>query len=160
MKSIAPFLLILIVFSCYPTKSKKFEAEDIEQTMRDYRQAWMDGDSSRVLGMISDDIILFMPDREGKPIQGKEAVREFWFPKTDLSYPILNYEALETEIGGGDQHAYYQGISRLTWCTVENGVGRDTMTSISDFTTLLKMDGDQWKISRLMYVSKNTGYLR
>jgi len=160
IRSITVLSALLLIISCYPKVSHTFEAEEIEEVMTEYRNSWLEGDSLTVLSKISDDIILFMSNKEDHPIVGKSEVGEFWFPVTDLSYPILKYEVSESEIGGGGNHAYYQGLSNMTWCTLENGIGRDTITSISEFTTLLKRDGEQWKISRIMSVSKDDNYTR
>lgn len=88
----------LFFFSC---KNQNLNHIDetlmIESTMQSYRNAWMQGNSENVINKLSDDIILFMPNKEGKPILGKKAVSEFWFPKTDLSYPIISYEVKKSE---------------------------------------------------------------
>jgi hypothetical protein len=39
--------------------------------------------------------------------------------------------------------AYYLGVSKLTWCTFEKEVARDTVLSVSEFTTILKKEGKE-----------------
>lgn len=156
----------LIVFCALISCQKKQlprkvdETKAIETMMQNYRTAWVAGDSARVVNHLTDDMILFMPTKDGKPIVGATAISEFWFPKTDLSYPILSYNVTNEDIYFDNKLAYYQGISTLKWCTEENGVQRDTMLSVSEFTNILKKIDDKWKIHRIMYNSKNTTYSR
>lgn len=134
--------------------------DSIKTFMQDYRTAWKKGDSTAVLEKISSNIILYLPGQTAQPIVGKKAVQEFWFPNTKKTYPILTYEIENEEIGVSSHLAYYQGLSKLTWFTLDRGVGRDTMLSISEFTTLLKKEEEQWKIYRIMYNRKATNYSR
>ena len=126
--------------------------------MRDYRKAWINGDSAKVVNYLSNDMTLFMPNKTGKPIKGKKLISEFWFPKSDLNYPILSYKVYNSEIKHSGNLAYYQGISKLHWCTEENGVKRDTVLSISEFTNILIKKDNSWKIHRIMYNSKDKNY--
>ena len=128
--------------------------------MQEYRDAWRAGDSTLILKRISPDIILFQPDRTGKPIFGKKEVSRFWFPESNISYPIIKYEIENEEIGGANEIAYYQGLSKLTWCTLDNGVLKDTTVSISEFTNILRKEKGTWKIYRVMYNLKDKDYSR
>lgn len=163
IRSIQVFLVMpfLLLSSCGNTDKKDTNSVDeIQLMMQEYRQAWKNGDSTTVLNKLSEDIILFLPGKSGKPIISKEEVSEFWFPKSDLEYPILRYEVENEDILGSCNLAYYQGLSKLTWCTVENGIARDTIQSISEFTNILKKEGGKWKIHRIMYNQKDSKYSR
>lgn len=154
-------ILFVILSSCQDTvNNEKHNIDDIQQMMQDYRQAWKNGDSTLVLDKLSNDIILFLPGKTAKPIISKKTVSEFWFPKTDITYPIIHYEVENEDVESSGDIAYYQGLSKLTWCTVENGIARDTTQSISEFTNILKRDGGQWKIHRIMYNLKDIDYTR
>jgi len=127
--------------------------------MEDYRTAWKKGDSTAILEKISPNIILYLPGQTAKPLVGKKALRDFWFPNTKKTYPIISYDIENEDIGVSNHLAFYQGLSRLKWYTLDQGVGSDTMLSISEFTTLLKKEEEQWKIYRIMYVQKATHYV-
>jgi ketosteroid isomerase-like protein len=109
---------------------------------------------------LTNEIILFQPGKNGKPILSKNDVSEFWFPKSDIKYPIIKYEVENEEIVSSGNIAYYQGVSRLTWCTLENNIGRDTILSVSEFTNILKKEDGKWKIHRIMYNLKDSKYNR
>lgn len=153
-------LLVCSLASCEP-KQKVFRSTDeIEQIMQDYRAAWKAGDSSQILQHLSPDIILFQPGKQRAPIVGKKAVSKFWFPKSDIKYPIISYKIEHEEIGGGKKIAYYQGLSKLTWCTLENGIARDTTLSVSEFSNILRNEEGKWKIYRILYNLKDPKYSR
>jgi ketosteroid isomerase-like protein len=154
-------VLLSILTSCKNTNEKVIsDFDDIKQMMQDYRQAWRNGDSTIVLDKLTNEIILFQPGKNGKPILSKNDVSEFWFPKSDIKYPIIKYEVENEEIVSSGNIAYYQGVSRLTWCTLENNIGRDTILSVSEFTNILKKEDGKWKIHRIMYNLKDSKYNR
>ena len=155
------FMILTLLFSCSDQDATAFkDTQAIEQTMQEYRAAWKSGESEKVLEKLTSDVVLFQPGKTAKPIVGKEAVSNFWFPESDISYPITAYTVSNQEINGSSTYAYYQGISKLTWHVLENKVARDTTTSISEFTTILKKENSVWKIHRIMYVLKDEGYTR
>jgi ketosteroid isomerase-like protein len=127
------------------------EISDIEQTMAGYRQAWLEDDRARVFDTLSDEIVLFQPGRSTGKIVGKTDVGEFWFPQTDERYPVRRYEISDQEVFGNGDLAILSGRSVLTWETVKNGKVVDRATSRSDFITVLRKEGGEWKIYRQMY---------
>ncbi len=154
-------LVMLIFNSCELNKEGDHDLTDeIKHEMQQYRQAWRTGDSTLILKRISPDIILFQPGKTGKPILGKKELSKFWFPESDISYPIIKYEIENEEIGRANKLAYYQGLSKLTWCTSENGVMKDTTHSVSEFTNILRNEDGNWKIYRIMYNLKDKNYSR
>ncbi|SNZ00222.1 YybH family protein [Flagellimonas pacifica] len=156
------FSIVLLTFnSCKNTnENETSDIHDIKQMMQDYRQAWRNGDSTSVLDKLTTEIILFQPGKTEKPILSKNNVSGFWFPKSDIKYPIIQYEVENEEIVSSGNIAYYQGLSKLTWCTLENNIGHDTTQSISEFTNILKKEGGKWKIHRIMYNLKDSKYNR
>ncbi len=157
------FIIIqsLIFSSCEKTKEKEINnVAEIRQMMKEYREAWRNGDSTNVLNKLTSNITLFRPGKTGKPVFNKSNVSEFWFPKSDIKYPIIQYEIENEEVVSSGNIAYYQGLSKLTWCTLENNIGRDTTQSISEFTNILKKEDGKWKIHRIMYNLKDSKYSR
>jgi ketosteroid isomerase-like protein len=151
----------MFVNSCNTPETNSFGEHDIEsvkRTMLEYREAWKTGDSTNVLSMICDDMILYMPNRTGKPITGKDSMAAFWFPPTDVSYPITAYEVTDEKIEGSGDLCFYSGISRLTWHIQKGNVHSDTTTSVSEFLNVLKKEEGEWKLYRVMYNLKDEQY--
>lgn len=156
-------LLVLFVctfISCEPKQKAFRDTNEIKQMMHHYRTAWKTGDTAQILQYLSPDIVLFPAGKKSAPLVGKKAVDAFWFPKAAISYPIIDYNIEHEEIDGDGKIAYYQGLSRLTWCTLENGIARDTTLSVSEFTNILRHEDGKWKIYRIMFNLKDTDYSR
>ena len=163
MKQVISLLLTIIVTlsSCDRRNSLTDEdIADIEFMMHEYREAWKQGDSVNVMNKISPDIMLFQTGKSSKPIFGKKEVSDFWFPKSDISYPIIEYVISHKEINGSGDFAYYQGVSKLSWYTLNNNIASDSSTVTSEFISILKKYDNEWKIYRQMYNIKDLNYDR
>lgn len=162
MKTIFLLLVaLMIVTACDKPETKSFSEKDIEkikQTMIEYREAWKTGDSTNVLKRVSEDIILYMPDKTGKPKIGKDSVAAFWFPPSDVSYPITAYEVTDEKIEGSGNLCLYSGVSVLTWHIQKGNVHSDTTTSVSEFLNVLRKKKDEWRLYRVMYNLKDEAY--
>jgi ketosteroid isomerase-like protein len=154
---IATLSLLIMFASCAPEGARELSTDEIDQiktTMQAYRQAWIDNDTATVMGTISDDIILFLPGTTSKNIEGKSNVRNFWFPPSDIQYPIRKYEITDEEIFGSGQYATAQGKSLLIWETMKGDSVVASDTSKSYYLTILKKNDGTWKILRQMFQSK------
>jgi ketosteroid isomerase-like protein len=134
------------------------EAQQVRNSMTAYRDAWLRGDQAGVLDGVAGDIVLHMPTPSGKPVVGKEAVTVFWFPATDVSYPITTYEVSQEEIIVHGDLALYSGISRLSWHTLRGEVRSDSATAVSEFLNVLKREEGRWRLVRIMYNIKDPYY--
>ncbi len=132
------------------------QAGSVIKTLADYRVAWLSGNEQQILGMLSDEVQVFVPTATGGKLDGKEAVREFWFPETDRSYPIKEYEISKEEVYVGDELAIVTGLSKLRWQTVEAGEVIDEQTSHSEFMTVMKKENGSWRIFRQMYQMRDS----
>lgn len=168
MKTFLYLLVGTMLLACTPQNEtppsiKTFNQEDetaIKQLMKDYRAAWMAGDSVQVLNKLSDEVRMIRPGDNAAPIIGKKALAEFWFPPSDLSYPIFKYDISNEEIQGSGDLAFLQGTSHLGWCILENGVFRDSTTNVSEYLTVLKREENTWRIFRQIYNMKASDYSR
>lgn len=160
-RRILSLVTLIFVNACNKPETSSFSESDIEKvkrTMIEYREAWRRGDSPHVLSRVCDDMILYMPNKTGKPKIGKDSIASFWFPKSDVSYPIIAYEVIDEKIEGSGNLCFYSGISKLTWHIQKGDVHSDTTTSVSEFLNVLKKEKDEWKLYRVMYNLKDEGY--
>ncbi len=154
--------LILLVTACGLSKtSNRLTAEDrreILNDMKNYREAWLQNDSTTIMNFVSPDMILYMPNSQGKSKVGKDSVRAFWFPQSNISYPITEYSVSKEQLEGDGQFCIYSGFSKLTWYVL-NGTTRSGSTTVySEFMNILKRDNSQWKLFRVMYNVKDSAY--
>lgn len=113
--------------------------------------AWLDGDEAKVLEALSEDVQLFVPTSCPGKVDGKTAVREFWFPSSDRSYPIKVYEISDQEVYVDSDLAVVTGKSQLDWETVESGQVVDQASSRSEYLSVLRKEYGHWRIFRQMY---------
>lgn len=151
-----PFVVLLLCLGCKPDRSS--DTEDVQKAMAAYRDAWRQGDKDAVLSYVSDDIVLHMPTLSGKPVSGKPDVAAFWFPASDVSYPITAYEVVDESITVEGNMAFYSGISRLSWHTLRGDVRSDSASATSEFLNVLRREQGSWKLVRIMYNLKDAGY--
>ena len=152
---------LILVTACNKSETDSFSENDIEEIMRvmfEYREAWKMGDSDNVLNKVSDGVILYMPSMAGKPKIGKDSVAAFWFPTSDVSYPITTYEVTDEKIEGSGNLCIYSGVSKLIWHIQKGSVHSDTTASVSEFLNVLKRENNEWKLYRVMYNLKNAEY--
>ncbi|NNE06335.1 MAG: nuclear transport factor 2 family protein [Xanthomonadales bacterium] len=127
------------------------DAESVRQMFAEYRGAWLAGDEAGVLSLLSDEVQVFVPGASGGKLDGKAAVKAFWFPPSDISYPIRKYEISDRQIHVQGDLAVVTGRSQLDWDTVEGGEITDSASSSSEFMSVLRREDGQWRIFRQMY---------
>ncbi|NNE06652.1 MAG: nuclear transport factor 2 family protein [Xanthomonadales bacterium] len=127
------------------------EKAGIEKMFSNYRSAWLAGDEAGVLKMLSDDVQIFVPGANGGKLRGINAVRGFWFPESDVRYPIRSYQISDREIYVDGDLAVVTGRSTLDWDTVEEGRVTASASSNSEFMSILKREDGEWRIFRQMY---------
>jgi len=124
----------------------------VETTLEDYRRAWLDNDTTRIMKAVSDNVVLFVPGATAANVVGKPNLRSFWFPSTDTLFLIRTYEITDQEVHGDGVYAIVQGKSLLSWDTVANDSVLSSSTSRSEYLSILRKEDGHWKIFRQMYV--------
>lgn len=146
---------VMVLFLALPLASVASQSNDAESSVNralaDYREAWLAADEALIISKLSDDIQVFVPSETGGKLDGKQAVRQWWFPETDQSYPIIEYDISNQEIVVDGDLAIVTGLSRLKWQTVESGQVVDEQTSHSEYMTVMKKEDGAWKLFRQMY---------
>ncbi|MBT8383442.1 MAG: hypothetical protein KJO59_13985, partial [Ignavibacteria bacterium] len=76
------YLITIFTFSgCAEKQLSNLSNDDIEQIKKinsDYTNGWLENDAEKVLGLYSDSATIIPSGLS--PIQGKKAIKEFWFP--------------------------------------------------------------------------------
>jgi ketosteroid isomerase-like protein len=149
------FVLLAVTAACGPAlASPDVARRAVEQTLRDYREAWLAGDETRVMSHVADDFTLFPPGVGSKTVVGKDAIRIFWFPASDTVYRITRYDVSQQQVHVSDGLAVEQGTSLLAWDTVARDSVIGSSTSTNEYLTVLRRDGDSWKLIRSMHVPR------
>ena len=154
--------VLSVVYACQSVQTGNElttdERNKIIEAMNKYRNAWLRNDSAEVMDYVAKDMVLFMPNLEGKPKIGIDSIRAFWFPNSNVSYPITEYSVAKEKIEGNDQLCVYSGISKLSWHIFKGNVHSDSTTAVSEFMNVLKKEDGKWKLYKVMYNIKNSDY--
>ena len=118
------YLLVLVLVGCGERSSQLNEdlnlsSEDIEQIReinRNYTQGWLEGDSSKVLGLFTNSATIIPSGL--LPIQEKKVITDFWFPNDNSTTVIHFYDLEILDITGTGNLAYSYEHGKL-----QNGYG-------------------------------------
>ena len=159
MKKILKYLSYLIALffldSCTGKDKREPGIAEAQKVQDAYRQAWLAGDNAKIMESLSDSIILFPPGKNVQKLQGKEAVRRFWFSTTgDTTYPIRVYEITDQEVFGEDEFIYFTGRSYLEFETRIRDTVQRRDTSRAEFISVYRKENGNWKIFRQMWSVK------
>jgi ketosteroid isomerase-like protein len=155
------YLLILIFIACGERSSQLNEdlnlsAEDIKQIReinKNYTQGWLDGDSSKVLGLYTDSATIIPSGL--LPIQGKKAITDFWFPN-DGSTTVIHYYDLEIlNIGGTANLAYTYENGKLFFTYEKDDFRLDREAESYAITIYKKVGSGEWKIVKRIWTDMN-----
>jgi ketosteroid isomerase-like protein len=144
-----------LVLGCAPGSQEELTPTDVtavQAVLADYRQAWIANDADRVMSHLSDEFTLYVPGATASTLKGKDRIRPYWFPPSDTVYRITQYEITDPETHGGGRYAVAQGTSALAWEMVVKDSVHMASTSRSEFVTVLRREGESWKLFRQIYV--------
>ena len=105
---------------------------------------WLAGDSETVLGLFAKDATI-IPDGMA-PINGLEAIEDYWFPNDSSKTVIHSYEVELIDLRGTDSMAYSleKGVLNFTYAKGDFSMSRE---STSHATTVYRKDqSGSWKI--------------
>ncbi|MHB1329266.1 MAG: YybH family protein [Gemmatimonadales bacterium] len=148
--------LALLTASCASSNDlSPAEAAAVRQTLESYRQAWLRNDENAVMAHVSDDVTLYLPGPTTPPVRGGPALRSFWFPTGGAGFRITKYEIMGETIHGNGSFAVAEGISLLAWETLAGDSVVESATSRTEYLTVLRREGDQWRLFRQMYLPRD-----
>ena len=155
------YLLILLIIGCGDRSSQLNEdlnlsAEDIEQIReinKNYTQGWLEGDSSKVLGLYTNSATIIPSGL--LPIQGKKAITDFWFPN-DGSTTVIHYYDIEIlDISGTANLAYSYENGKLSFTYEKDDFRLDREAKSYAITIYKKINSGEWKITKRIWTDMN-----
>lgn len=154
--------LIFVLFTCCGERSSQLNedlnlsAEDIEQIKeinKNYTQGWLEGDSSKVLGLYADSATIIPSGL--LPIQGKTSITDFWFPN-DSSKTVIHYYELEIlEIGGSTNLAYTYENGKLSFSYEKDDFRLDREAESYAITIYNRIESGEWKVTKRLWTDMN-----
>ena len=155
------YLLILISISCSEKsfnidEGSNLSVKDIEQIRminRNYTQGWLDGDSLKVLGLFTESATIIPSGL--LPLEGKQAIADFWFPN-DGSTTVIHYYDLEIlEISGTTNLAYSYENGKLSFTYKKDDFRLDREAESYAITIYKKSELGEWEIIKRIWTDMN-----
>ena len=153
MRKLALVFTVLLISSCqYKKKEDNTNLENrnkILKIQKDYVDSWLQMDEQKVLFLFEDDARI-QPNRLA-PIEGKENMRAFWFPKDGSQTTINSYETELVGIDITDTIAISTQKSNLDWSYTKDTISFSMFQRGVGTTIYRKQKDSSWKIWRQMW---------
>jgi ketosteroid isomerase-like protein len=151
------YLITILTFSgCAEKQLSNLSNDDIEQIKKinsDYTNGWLDNDAEKVLGLYSESATIIPSGLS--PIQGKEAIKEFWFPN-DGSTTVIHYYNLEIlDISGTNDLAYTYEHGNLSFTYEKEDFRLDRKAESHAITIYKKNESGEWKVRKRIWTDLN-----
>lgn len=125
------------------------ELQRVRDVIKQYAAAWEAEDSAAVLALFTEDAVISPSGLA--PREGKQAMREFWFPDDSSTVQVHAYSIDVLQSGGSSDLAFSTEHATLSFTYTRNDMSV-TRNARSYATTLYRKDeaGD-WRIFHRMW---------
>jgi len=119
---------------------------EIRQTLDAYVNAWLAGDSDKVMAQLTNDAV-FIP-MEKTPYVGADAIRNYWFPPASAPFKLDRFSTTVDQVVADRDLAIIRGTQIIEWKS-----GNERWRTRGNYVTALRRTSAGWKIS--MQVASN-----
>jgi ketosteroid isomerase-like protein len=154
--AVAVFTLSFVACrSQYELLSDK-EKSSVLAVKEKYRTEWLKNNADGVVSVFSDDAVL-LPPNGVKPVEGKQAIKAYWFPPADTLTIIDEFVLQTDELYGVGDLAYERGISTVTWHMEHRRTNfNKAYISKGSYVTIYRRVGHAWKMKHQIWDAKTT----
>ncbi|NER13045.1 hypothetical protein GWK08_06315 [Leptobacterium flavescens] len=152
IKHIIAVLFVSLILGCGDTQKEKFDSTDetaIRQIHEDYVSGWLETDEEKIMGLLEENSRI-QPNRLA-PIEGKDKIREFWFPKDGSKTTINEYKTEIISLDILDSLAITTHSSLLDWSYQKDSTNFGMRQKGFNTTLYRKQKNGSWKIWRSMW---------
>ena len=150
--SITLLFLVVFIWSCKKEitgQDATTHDQEIRQIHKDYVNGWLEMDEEKVMGLLEANARI-QPNRL-KPIEGKAAIRAFWFPKDSSVTTIHDYKTEIISLNIMDTLAVSTHTSLLDWTYHKDSLSFGMIQKGISTTIYRKQTDNSWKIWRSMW---------
>ncbi len=147
-------IIVAVLFAGGCTASVSIDSADrdleaVRAVADAYVDGWLKNDADAVMATLAPDAVL-MP-LGNVPIQGEQAIREFWWPTAGPATRITRYVDSIDELEVDGDLAYVRGSAefRLTW--EQDGETMEQTSKSAYLMTLRRDDAGAWQINNRMW---------
>ena len=138
--------LVLTALGCSNSAAvSSTDIQAIKAASQAYGTAWLSNDPELVMATLTDDAVV-IPSGSA-PIEGQEAIREFWWPKDSPPTTVTEFTSTQDEVGGHGDFGFVRGTFSLRFDYDGTGYsGAGTYISL-----LRRLPDGSWRISHRMW---------
>lgn len=154
-KPLAFLLLALtVLFACDNSSNK--DEQLIRQVHAAYVGGWLSGDEEKIMGLLVENSRI--QPNSMKPIEGKSAIRDFWFPNDGSQTVINDYQTEIISLNILDSIAVSTHTSLLDWTYKKDSVQFGMLQKGINSTLYKKQADGNWKIWRSMWTDTHAEF--
>ncbi|MBT8218536.1 MAG: hypothetical protein KJP00_01845 [Bacteroidia bacterium] len=148
-------LALLIISGCYDQnnletdKSLRRDENVIRQIHSDYVKGWLENDEEKIMGLFEENSMI-QPNKLN-PIEGKENIRSFWFPKDNSITTINDFKTEIISFNMLDSLAVTTHTSILDWSYQKDSTAFGMIQRGINTTVYRRQNDRSWKIWRSMW---------
>ncbi len=121
------------------------ELERIKEADRAYATAWRANDREQVVATLATDAVIVPSGMSS--IEGREAIRQFWWPRDSPPTHVTEFTLDQCEVGGYGNVGFVRGSFSLGF----NYDGNEYSSSGEYISLLQRGNDDSWRISHRMW---------
>jgi ketosteroid isomerase-like protein len=151
-------LLIIVFLSCNSesgTGISENDAKALFQLHEDYKNFWLQNDSTKVVDLFLKNGAIVPPNNKGDIVKGRKAIGAWWFMANgDTTYPITSFVYKNDSLTATGNLATWEGVSEVGWETRVKDSIFSSHSSVTNFITVCKKENGEWKIYRQIWNQK------
>lgn len=151
----APSLMIVVAFfavGCAGAGGELSEGDRIavRNLNEVYTSAWLRDDREAVMDLFADGAVL-IPHRGDPAVEGREAIRAFFWPTEGPLAVVTGFDMVTHDIGGNDRIAYVRGRFSLGFY-LDGEEERESFANEGNFVMIVQKDATgSWRISQYIW---------
>ncbi len=140
--------LLIGIAACSETTDLSLSASDMEAinaASQAYGTAWLSNDPELVMATLTEDAVIVPSGMSS--MQGKEAIRAFWFPEDSPPTVVTEFTSTEDEVGGHGDFGFVRGTFTLQF----EYDGAEYSSGGTYVCLLRRLPDGSWRISHRMW---------
>ena len=146
-------VMLLLVIGCTSRSTDTLLSDEelsaVRSVIQSYADAWKEMDSTGVLDLFTEDAVITPSGLQ--PRQGKQALREFWFPNDSSITEISSYEIEVLDAGGSGEVAFTREKGSLSFTYTLHDLMIERSSTAYATTLYRKSTNGSWKIFSRMW---------
>lgn len=136
--------------ACAEGSKLSIEQQGLDMLVKDYAASWVKNRPPLILRLFEDDAVL-LPHSGALPVQGPDAMRDYWWPDGGADFWVTKMEITPDEILTDGNLGYYRGRFSVAF-DIRDGEKKTSYTNEGNILVVFhRDDGLRWYIRALSW---------